>query len=77
MYILTYDEFRTPKNGIRAMKNKNKYGINRKIRKIKRKLDKLYPKYKELNITKNEELEEMVDIISKLEYKYIKYLKIR
>ncbi|KAG5581790.1 hypothetical protein H5410_052417 [Solanum commersonii] len=45
-----------PKNGIRAMdveKYKKKH-ISRKLRKIRRKLNKLYPEYKQLNITKTD-----------------------
>jgi len=70
-----------PKNCIRAMDNK-KYGMkhtSRKLRKIRRKLNKLYPEYKQLNITKtdNEKLNQLIDNISKIEYKYIQYLKIQ
>ncbi len=68
-----------PKNGIRAMDDLkyNKKNISRKLRKIRRKLNKLYPEYKQLNITKtdNEKLNQLIDNISKIEYKYIQYLK--
>jgi len=66
-----------PKNGIRAM-DKKKY-ISRKIRKIRRKLNKLYPEYKQLNNTKtdNYKLDQLIDNISKIEYKYIQYLEIQ
>ena len=52
---------------------------SRKLRKIRRKLNKLYPEYKQLNITKtdNEKLDQLIDNISKIEYKYIQYLKIQ
>mgnify|MGYP000443601806 FL=1 len=70
-----------PKNGIRAMDNKKhgKKHTSRKLRKIRRKLNKLYPEYKQLNITKtdNEKLNQLIDNISKIEYKYIQYLKIQ
>ena len=73
--------FAPPKNGIRAM-DKNKYKkkhTSRKLRKIRRKLNKLYPKFKKLNITKtdNDKLDQLIDNISKIEYKYIQYLKIQ
>ena len=50
---------------------------SRKFRKIRRKLNKLYPEYKQLNITKtdNVKLDQLIDNISKIEYKYIQYLK--
>jgi len=68
-----------PKNGIRAMDNKklSKKHTSRKLRKIRRKLKKLYPEYKKLNITKtdNDKLDQLIDNISKIEYKYIQYLK--
>ena len=72
------------KNGIRAMDNE-KHGKNHtsrklgKLRKIRRKLNKLYPEYKQLNITKidNDKLDQLIDNISKIEYKYIQYLKIQ
>ena len=69
--------FAPPKNAIRAM-DKKKH-ISRKLRKIRRKLNKLYPKYKQLNITKtdNEKLNQLIDNISKIEYKYIQYLKLQ
>ena len=70
-----------PKNGIRAMDNEklSKKHTSRKLRKIRRKLNKLYPEYKQLNITKtnNEKLDQLIDNISKIEYKYIQYLKIQ
>ena len=64
-------------NGIRAMDKKR--GISRKLRKIRRKLNKLYPEYKQLNITKtdNDKLDQLIDNISNIEYKYIQYLKIQ
>ena len=69
------------KNGIRAMDNEKlrKKHTSRKLRKIRRKLNKLYPEYKQLNITKtdNDKLDQLIDNISKIEYKYIQYLKIQ
>ena len=52
---------------------------SRKLRKIRRKLNKLYPEYKQLNISKteNEKLDQLINNISKIEYKYIQYLKIQ
>ena len=60
-------------------KKQSKKHTSRKLRKIRRKLNKLYPEYKELNITKtdNEKLDQLIDNISKIEYKYIQYLKIQ
>ena len=67
------------KNGIRAMDEKKykKKHTSRKLRKIRRKLNKLYPEYKKLNITKtdNDKLDQLIDNISKIECKYIQYLK--
>ena len=60
-------------------KKHGKKHTSRKLRKIRRKLNKLYPEYKQLNITKtdNEKLDQLIDNISKIEYKYIQYLKIQ
>ncbi|WMV59424.1 hypothetical protein MTR67_052809 [Solanum verrucosum] len=60
-------------------KKYSKKHTSRKLRKIRRKLNKLYPEYKQLNITKtnNEKLDQLIDNISKIEYKYIQYLKIQ
>ena len=58
-------------------KKHRKKHTSRKLRKIRRKLNKLYPEYKQLNITKtdNDKLDQLIDNISKIEYKYIQYLK--
>ena len=60
-------------------KKQRKKHTSRKLRKIRRKLNKLYPEYKQLNITKtdNEKLNQLIDNISKVEYKYIQYLKLQ
>ena len=60
-------------------KKYKKKRTSRKLRKIRRKLNKLYPEYKQLNITKtdNEKLNQLIDNISKVEYKYIQYLKLQ
>ena len=59
------------------MKKYKKKNTSRKLWKIRRKLNKLYPEYKQLNITKtdNDKLDQLIDNISKIEYKYIQYLK--
>ena len=46
---------------------KYKKHTNRKLRKIRRKLNKLYPEYKQLNITKidNEKLDQLIIIYLK------------
>ena len=60
-------------------KKYRKKHTSRKLRKIRRKLNKLYPEYKQFNIRKtdNDKLDQLIDNISKIEYKYIQYLKIQ
>ncbi|WP_353805569.1 hypothetical protein, partial [Acinetobacter baumannii] len=51
--------------------------IDKKVRKIWKKLKPLYMEYKLLQLTKarNDEKDQLIDIISKTEYKYVCYLK--
>ena len=51
--------------------------INKKLKRTKKKLERLYPEYKHLNITQTNKarLSKLIDTISKIEYKYICYLK--
>lgn len=51
--------------------------INKKLKRTKKKLERLYPEYKHLNTTQTNKarLSKLIDTISKIEYKYICYLK--